>query len=80
MTHQGDLTAVDAAPLAADPLDSHTDTFVLKIELGNAVMLDHDDIARALAELSKTIHNGFPEASGRVRDDNGNVVGEWTIR
>jgi hypothetical protein len=53
--------------------------FSLSIALGNAAMQDHDDIARVMDELSKTIHNGFPRDSGKIRDDNGNTVGEWTI-
>lgn len=57
-------------------------TFTLQIELGNEAMNNPLDVAVALRNIAKRLESddmgGDPtEATGNVRDSNGNHVGEW---
>lgn len=55
--------------------------FVLNIELGDDAMQEPAHVAEALRELAERIDELEPDetdASGKVLDDNGNTVGEWT--
>jgi len=55
-------------------------TFTLVIKLGNAAMFDKHDLAKALAEVEKTVRIGnLGAGSATIRDDNGNRVGYWKI-
>jgi len=51
-----------------------TVVFRLEITLGNAAMESNDDVARALKKLAVSVTNG---GEGKIRDTNGNTVGEW---
>jgi hypothetical protein len=51
--------------------------FTLSIELGNEAMQTGEDVARALREVAKKLDGG--DDSGRIRDENGNTVGEWDL-
>jgi len=56
--------------------------FKLVIELGNAAMLTHYDIRRALIAVSNRLqrdHDGLPVrgTAVNIKDDNGNTVGSW---
>ena len=64
-------------------------TFRLKIELGNAAMLTGQDVAGALREVADKVEaigddelgNTDPyDRKGKIRDINGNTVGEWRAR
>jgi hypothetical protein len=53
--------------------------FTLKINLGNAAMMDPADVAAALEETAAKLRDeGFED--GKVRDLNGNTVGEYGVR
>jgi hypothetical protein len=52
------------------------DRFTLTIELGSDAMQSGPDVADALREIADRIENGF-EARGKIRDANGNTVGEY---
>lgn len=52
--------------------------FKLHIKLGNDAMSTKDDIANALRELADKLDRTSDD-SGRIRDYNGNTVGEWEI-
>jgi hypothetical protein len=52
------------------------DRFALEIKLGNAAMQSGPDVADALRKVADRIENGL-EARGRIRDANGNTVGEY---
>lgn len=55
-------------------------TFTLKIQGGNDAMANPVDVGRALERVAQKLvdHGDFPEAlEGRIRDANGNTVGEW---
>jgi hypothetical protein len=52
------------------------DRFDLSIELGNDAMQDGLDVAAALREIADRIEHDL-EARGKVRDANGNTVGEY---
>ena len=54
-------------------------TFKLEIRLGNDAMQTHQHIASALRELALNIDDREETVAGRLRDDNGNTVGEWSI-
>lgn len=60
--------------------------FLLTIDLGNAVMQDNHDVAKALRgvadRLSKFTSSGWsPYAiDGKIIDDNGNTVGGWEVK
>lgn len=62
--------------------------FTLSIRLGNAAMQTPADIALALRETADKIadpmlRDTYAEATpyaGRIRDVNGNTVGEWEVR
>jgi hypothetical protein len=55
--------------------------FRLKIRLGNAAMLDPQDVAEALVEVAEKLRNeGGGDGRGNVRDVNGNTVGEWSYK
>jgi hypothetical protein len=51
--------------------------FVLSIRLGDAAMKSAEDVGTALEELAQAIADG--ERDGNVFDENGNVVGHWTL-
>lgn len=60
-----------------------TGSFVLRIDLGNDAMESPAHVAEALRELALRIDELPPDAtarSGRVIDDNGNVVGKWAYK
>lgn len=50
--------------------------FKLKIEMGNAAMLNRRDVARALKEVAAKL-NARNGTEGRIMDENGNTVGSW---
>jgi hypothetical protein len=53
-------------------------TFQLKIELGNAAMLDPADVADALEQVASKVRDyGF--GAGNIRDVNGNRVGSYAL-
>lgn len=57
--------------------------FTLNIDTNNEALTDDDassELARILRELSKGICEGTPDGTEtrKLRDVNGNVVGEWT--
>jgi DUF917 family protein len=57
-------------------------TFTLTIELGNDAMQDAQDVADALRAAADYIEQsgGFDHIdAGKVRDVNGNTVGEWAV-
>ncbi len=51
--------------------------FTLSIGLGNAAMSSAEDVGQALEELAQSIADG--ERDGNVFDENGNVVGHWSL-
>lgn len=51
--------------------------FTLTIEMGNAAMQDHADVADVLRELAERLEAG--ELNGSVRDYNGNTVGRFAL-
>ena len=56
--------------------------FFLKINLGNESMILDRDISRSLKEVSEMLQEGRKMNTGEnwtIRDDNGNLVGEWRI-
>ena len=56
--------------------------FVLSIKLGNEAMILDRDISRSLKEVSEMLQEGRKMNTGEnwtIRDDNGNLVGEWRI-
>ena len=54
--------------------------FTLAITLGNDAMRDIGDVARALRVVAARCGEaGSSEASGVIRDENGNAVGMWEI-
>jgi hypothetical protein len=60
-----------------------TTTFELKITLGNDAMQAPGDVADALADLAMRLRNQpgnvWYDDRGRLRDVNGNVVGQWAV-
>ena len=52
--------------------------FTLNIELGNAAMMSTEDVADALEILVDRLRYES-EASGVIRDYNGNKVGRWEV-
>jgi hypothetical protein len=52
-------------------------SFQLKVELGNDAMQTRRDVAKVLRALADLIQTGKPD--GKVRDRNGNPVGEWSF-
>lgn len=58
--------------------------FNLTIELGNDLMRTSRHLKKALAGVGERVMAAIPqvinrEESGRIRDDNGNTVGEWNV-
>lgn len=54
--------------------------FVLTLKMGNDGMQDEHDVARALRiEAEKIECFGLDHGPGRIRDINGNTVGEWAV-
>ena len=53
--------------------------FVLSIRLGNDAMQSGPDVAAALRKVADRIESDL-EARGKVRDANGNTVGEFEAR
>jgi hypothetical protein len=49
--------------------------FTLWIRMGNDAMQDGGDVAGGLEDVGHALRSG--STSGRVRDTNGNTVGEW---
>lgn len=56
--------------------------FTLTIELGNDAMQDGRDVMKALAQVAaKIAHNTMKLVdSGKIRDINGNTVGQWEVK
>lgn len=57
--------------------------FKLAIELGSEAMESPAHVAEALRELATALDRlppSGPSSSGRVYDDDGNYVGQWTLR
>lgn len=50
--------------------------FTVKIELGNAAMMDLEDVARALRRIADRLEAGSD--GGKVMDTNGNSVGTFS--
>jgi hypothetical protein len=55
------------------------DEFTLRIELGNDAMQSGPDVADVLRQVADRIENDL-EARGKIRDLNGNTVGEYGPR
>lgn len=55
-----------------------SDTFTLRIDLGNAAMQTREDVAEALGNIAENIAFSTHE-SGTIRDANGNSVGSWEL-
>jgi len=54
--------------------------FHLKIELGNAAMLNGRHVADALRRVADRLEqSGARQDDGRIADRNGNKVGQWSI-
>jgi hypothetical protein len=55
--------------------------FRLRIELGNDAMRTGEDVARALREVADQVEgfDPFVPYGARIRDANGNTVGEWDV-
>lgn len=57
--------------------------FQLTIELGNDAMRSMRDVAAALQRVADALkHEGIDDVdwpSGRIRDVNGNTVGQWEV-
>ncbi len=56
----------------------------LEIELGNEAMQTYEDLSQVLGDLARYYmidHDTIPEVpdAGRLKDRNGNKVGEWEI-
>jgi hypothetical protein len=51
------------------------DRFTLTIDLGNDAMQSHTDIADALRNVIAALYRG--QTQGKVRDANGNTVGDY---
>lgn len=51
--------------------------FELSIDLGNAAMQTPGDVVEALIQVTARI--GMGETEGRIKDRNGNSVGEWVF-
>lgn len=49
--------------------------FTVTIRLGNDAMQTQEDVARALRTVAAKLDTG--ETEGKIRDDNGNTVGEF---
>lgn len=58
-----------------------TGEFTLSIDLGNAAMRGPEHVAAALRDVAEDLHSagGFGGSPGRIRDANGNTVGEWSV-
>lgn len=57
------------------------DTFTLKIELGNEAMQNSEDVAEALRTVSRRLEwSEDLSTSGKIYDNNGNPVGEWSFQ
>lgn len=60
--------------------------FTLTIDLGNDAMQTSDDIGKALADISKTMRGDHTKVlhiegqGAKIRDVNGNTVGEWRVK
>jgi hypothetical protein len=59
-------------------------TMKVTITTGNDAMTTPDDLARALKRLADTLRGSGETldevlTEGRILDDNGNVVGNWSI-
>ena len=57
--------------------------FSLTIKSGNAAMQKYSDLAKALRKLADQIGNDemlTQRDNGSIRDDNGNIVGEWKVK
>jgi hypothetical protein len=58
-----------------------TQTFILKIKLGNAAMSTPYDVARSLENTIRTLRL-FPEdfkEGHQMKDSNGNTIGSWGV-
>jgi hypothetical protein len=61
-------------------------TFTAEITLGNDAMQTAEQLAQAIEYIANRIRAGYDAEpiraiiTGRVRDDNGNRVGDWKIR
>lgn len=53
------------------------DLFVLRIRLGNAGMIEPEDIERALRKAGNEVVVGYE--SHLIMDINGNTVGSWAL-
>ena len=51
-------------------------SFTLTIEMGNSAMLTTEDLSRAIEFVADAV---LRDDEGKVRDENGNTVGEWKI-
>ena len=51
--------------------------FTLRIEMGNEAMQTPEDVAESLRDVANRLNYGADSRSGKIRDYNGNVVGEW---
>jgi hypothetical protein len=53
-------------------------SFSLKIDLGNDLMLNADDVAAALEQVARRVHSGA--LLGKIKDENGNTVGAFEFK
>jgi hypothetical protein len=82
------VTSWTPAPSGRCPFeDDHEDepemggSFKLTIEMGNAAMSTPADVGRALEKVAGgLVSSGWDGIeSGRIRDENGNTVGSWSV-
>jgi hypothetical protein len=51
--------------------------FSLEIEMGNDAVQTRGHIGELLRVVARAITSAVEKRSGKIRDDNGNTVGEW---
>jgi hypothetical protein len=51
----------------------------IRIEMGNAAFEDAGELGRILHELADKVAAGAVHDEGKIRDANGNTVGEWSV-
>lgn len=57
---------------------------IVDIQIGNDAMQSGRDLQHALREVIRQIHVAYPgkvvtHDLGRIRDENGNTVGQWAV-
>lgn len=55
-----------------------TGRFILRVELGNDAMRTREQLSRAIRDVATRITIA-EHTEGRIRDENGNTVGDWAL-